>query len=412
MVIPMGQIIDTTNIIDSSMKVKARTPKNMVIENEYLTKLQQKIDYEWTYRYNHVDIEEEDIFGTEKYNPIEVVVQSVYSDTLQKTMSDDWKKLVFRSIKHPIKLGKRYRFETSFNPEIPIEQKNIWITVNYDTVNPTCAIVVRKCDSILTFVEKNTGDIHFEPVILESETKNINFWRDETIVLAQGEIIAIMQYNDYTKGIKINNRFFVGATDMRDEANNWIYKVKAVRKYQGEVTYDVNSIPLITVILEKDDLGPGDNRLTRVAVNAPVYYNEDFNSQQEDSIIPNPDNSENSEDVTPPIIENNYHIEIIDKDGNQLTDYILLNNIQEYSCFLYNNDELITQDIEIQHDLLSTNNDMYYYDFIKVDGNTFSIHNKKMYLKDYLRIICSVNNEKYQAQPIVKEFLIKLGGVS
>jgi hypothetical protein len=55
---------------------------------------------------------------------------------------------------------------------------------------------------------------------------------------------------------------------------------------------------------------------------------------------------------------------------------------------------------------------MYYYDFIKVDGNTFSIHNKKMYLKDYLRIICSVNNERYQAQPIVKEFLIKLGGVS
>ena len=273
----MGQIIDTTNIIDSAMKVKARTPKNMVIENEYLTKLQQKIDYEWTYRYNHVDIEEEDIFGTEKYNPIEVVIQSVYSDTLKKTMSDDWKKLVFRNIKHPIKLGKRYRFETSFNPEIPIEQKNIWITVNYDTVNPTCAIVVRKCDSILTFVEKNTGEVHFEPVILESETKNINFWRDETIVLAQGEIIAMMQYNDYTKGIKINNRFFVGATDMRDKANNWIYKVKAVRKYQGETTYDVNSIPLITVILEKDDLGPDDDRLTRVAVNSPVYYNEDFN---------------------------------------------------------------------------------------------------------------------------------------
>lgn len=408
----MGQIIDTTNIIDSSMKVKARTPKNMVIENEYLTKLQQKIDYEWTYRYNHVDIEEEDIFGTEKYNPIEVVVQSVYSDTLQKTMSDDWKKLVFRNIKHPIKLGKRYRFETSFNPEIPIEQKNIWITVNYDTVNPTCAIVVRKCDSILTFVEKNTGEIHFEPVILESETKNINFWRDETIVLAQGEIIAMMQYNDYTKGIKINNRFFVGATDMRDKANNWIYKVKAVRKYQGETTYDVNSIPLITVILEKDDLGPDDDRLTRVAVNSPVYYNEDFNNQEENPIIPNPDNTGDVEDLIPPTIDDNYYIKIIDKDGNQLTDYILLNETQEYSCFLYNNDELITQDVEIQHDLLSTNNDIYYYDFIQIDGNTFSVHNKKMYLKDQLRIICSVNDAKYQDQPIVKEFLIKLGGVS
>lgn len=408
----MGQIIDTTNIIDSSMKVKARTPKNMVIENEYLTKLQQKIDFEWTYRYNHVDIEEEDIFGTEKYNPIEVVVQSVYSDTLQKTMSDDWKKLVFRNIKHPIKLGKRYRFETSFNPEIPIEQKNIWITVNYDTVNPTCAIVVRKCDSILTFVEKNTGEIHFEPVILESETKNINFWRDETIVLAQGEIIAMMQYNDYTKGIKINNRFFIGATDMRDKANNWIYKVKSVRKYQGETTYDVNSIPLITVILEKDDLGPDDDRLTRVAVNSPVYYNEDFNNQEENPIIPNPDNTGDVEDLIPPTIDDNYYIKIIDKDGNQLTDYILLNETQEYSCFLYNNDELITQDVEIQHDLLSTNNDIYYYDFIQIDGNTFSVHNKKMYLKDQLRIICSVNDAKYQDQPIVKEFLIKLGGVS
>jgi len=409
----MGQIIDTTNIIDSSMKVKARTPKNMVIENEYLTKIQQKINYEWNYRYNHVDIEEEDIFGSEEYTPIEVVVQSVYSDTLKKVMSDDWKKLVFRNIKHPIKLGKRYRFETSYNPEIPIEQKNIWITVNYDTVNPTCAVVVRKCDSILTFVEKNTGEIHFEPVILESETKNINFWRDETIVLAQGEIIAIMQYNDYTKGIKINNRFFIGATDMRDEANNWIYKVKAVRKYQGETTYDVNSVPLITAILEKDDLGAKDDRLTRVAVNAPVYYNEDFNSnQKEDPIIPQPNNPENPDNSEEPIIKNNYHIEIIDKDSNQLTDYILLNDTQVYSCFLYNNDELITQDIEIQHDLLSTNNDVYYYDFVKIDGNTFSIHNKKMYLKDQLQITCSINDERYQDQPIVKEFLIKLGGVS
>jgi hypothetical protein len=405
----MGKVVDVTNIIDSSMKIKSRTPKNMSINNEYLDKLQQKIEYEWKYRYNHVDIEEEQEFGTEIYTPIEVVSQSVYSDMLKKTLGDDWRRLVFKDIKYPVKLGKRYRFETTFDENAPLEEKSIWITVNNNNNIGSRSAVVRKCDSFLTFVEKSTGRIHYEPVALEDETKNINFWRDETIVLAQGEVMAIMQYNSYTKNVRINNRFFLGVVDFRDASNNWLYKVKAVRKYQGETTFDLNSIPLITLVLEKDDLGPQDDRNTRVALNSPVYYKEDFenNNSEEDNTQNNTQNDE-----TDDVVQNNYHIEVFDKNSKDFTDYILLNETQEYMCYLFNNDEIISEPIKVECDLLATNNDIYYYDFYQNDDNIFSIYNKKMYLKDKLKITCMVNNTFYSDTPIIKEIFISLGGVS
>ena len=47
----MGKVINSTNLIESAMKNKSRLPKNMSKDNYYLKRLQQKVDYEWDYRY-------------------------------------------------------------------------------------------------------------------------------------------------------------------------------------------------------------------------------------------------------------------------------------------------------------------------------------------------------------------------
>ena len=52
-------IIDTTNIIDSSIHLKAQLKHNMVGDNYYLEDLQEKRNSDWEYRYNVIDIEEE-----------------------------------------------------------------------------------------------------------------------------------------------------------------------------------------------------------------------------------------------------------------------------------------------------------------------------------------------------------------
>ncbi len=67
--------------------------------------------------------------------------------------------------------------------------------------------------------------------------------------------------------------------------------------------------------------------------------------------------------------------------------------------------------INVETDLLSTENDIYYYDFLKIDGNSFSISNKKMYLKDELKIRCYYEDISKDIL-IEKEFLVSLGGLS
>ena len=103
-------IIDTTNVVESSMFLKSKVKKNMVGDNYYINSLQHKINNEWLYRSNLIDIEEEinrqNYYTKEKpnYTPIEVVIQTVIGDKGIK-LSDDWKKIVFRDLKYPNPLG-------------------------------------------------------------------------------------------------------------------------------------------------------------------------------------------------------------------------------------------------------------------------------------------------------------------
>ena len=190
----MGKVIDTTKIIDSAMYLNARVPKNMVKKNHYLDSLQKKIDREWTYRYNVADIEEEDISGSDDFKTIEAVIQTAY-DTRQKTvMSDDWKRIVFKDIKHPVDEGKKYRFHVEFdNPDIPQDKKSIWLTVNTNKTAPTRGILVRRCNSFFTIPSMDKTQIHYEPVALDADFKYINFYSDLTVTVPQAEIYALMQ---------------------------------------------------------------------------------------------------------------------------------------------------------------------------------------------------------------------------
>ena len=49
-------ILDTSNVIDSSIFLKAKLDKNMVGSNYYIENLQDKRDADWEFRYNVVGI--------------------------------------------------------------------------------------------------------------------------------------------------------------------------------------------------------------------------------------------------------------------------------------------------------------------------------------------------------------------
>lgn len=391
----MGKVIDTTNIIDSSMYLKARVPKNMVKNNYYLDALQKKIEKEWTYRYNVVDIEEEKICGSNEFTPVEAVIQTAY-DTYQKTvMGDDWKRLVFKDIKYPVDEGKRYRFHVEFEKNnIPDIKKSIWITVNTNRTSPTRGILVRRCDSFFTIPSEDKTEIHYEPVCLEADFKYINFYSDLTITVPQAEMYAIMQYNQYTKHIKINHRFVVGATNINDREDNTIFKVKAVNKFQSCSTYEVDDVPLVVLALERSLVDSTDDFETRIMSQNATYKKDNVNNVVDDII----DNK--------PVDKIDYYIKIDSNIG--IKNKILLNTQNDFSCYVYDsNNNIIDVPIDIKVDLLSTVNDIYYYDYKRSDNNHFSIFNKKAYMKDKLQIMCTAEiNDKI----FIDEIFIELGG--
>ena len=448
----MGKVFDSTDKF-SIFETKARTYKNMSKDNYYLKSLQEKVNDEWKYRYNIVDIEEEKEFGGESYNSIEVKIQNVYDEKLKKVLSDDWKKINFKDIQYPITLGQRYRFSLDFNEKNEsLKNSSIWITLNVNKTNPTSGGILRRCDSFITVVS-DKGDIHYEPICLDTDFKYSSIYYDLSISIAQGEIYATMQYNKYTKFLKVNDRFIIGPVDAIDRYNNTVYKIKAIRRYQSLNTFDLNSIPLIFLALERDDISPNDNFENRVAFSNGRYREEDYFQEDIDLIYdsertiisidfePPEEDDENDDNNVPDVEQNDeiiqddinedtddmivrdaddsilsykgeeLKIEVITENGTPIDERILLNETKIFYCYVYKDDIQIKCPVSVETDLLATDKDEYYYEYKKEDENSFSILNKKMYLKDELKIRCyyeDVENDIF----VEKEFLVSLGGLT
>lgn len=419
----MGKVFDSTNSF-SVFENKSRTPKNMSKNNYYFKNLQNKINDEWKYLPNIIDIEEEKEFGSETYKQVEVKIQNVYDEKLKKNLSDDWKKINFKDIQYPIRIGQRYRFSLNYNENESLREKSIWITLNNNRTDPTYGGIVRRCDSFLTIIS-NYKNIHYEPICLDTDFKYSSIYYDLSISIAQGEIYATLQYNKFTKFLKVNDRFIVGPVDTEDRYNNTIFKIKALRRYQNLNTFDNNSIPLIFLALERDDVNAEDDFETRIAKSNGEYREEDMCQKNIDLIYdndkvvitvkpkPEPDDlilrDEDNSIIS--YVKDDLMLNISTEDGSSIDERILLNEEKKYYCYVYNNGEKLDYPVNVEVDLLSTDKDIYYYDFIKNDDNSFIIINKKMYLKDELKIRCYYEDSDKNIF-IEKEFFVSLGGLT
>lgn len=202
-------IVDTTNVIDNSIFLKAKLDKNMVGSNYYIENLQYKRDLDWKMRYNLVDIEEElekqcdYTTDVPKYTPIEVSIRSVKGDQ-GEDLGSDWGKIAFRDLKHPNFIGERFRFAKNFKDistmkeEEKIYATSIWICINKTNFKAGNSCVIRRCNANIAFSGSPTKsndyitEIHYEPVILENDLKYINTYYNQTVPVPQAEWYATM----------------------------------------------------------------------------------------------------------------------------------------------------------------------------------------------------------------------------
>lgn len=210
------------------------------------TALQEFVDYEFdnasTY---YTDVEEEIAFGTLKFKPCTVRINTIVDAKTGQRVNDDYKKIIFKDLTYSPRLGTRYRFND-----------NIWIVFSTDnTKTDTSSVYVRRCNNTINTQDKY-GNIHKEPCYIDYKITETQPFRELRIDVPNGRIWVQCQYNEWTKNIDVNSRFMFGGNT---------YKLRERHKFDRTKTFEDSSIPTISFYADYDEIAPDDNIELEVA---------------------------------------------------------------------------------------------------------------------------------------------------
>jgi len=286
-------------------------------------------------------IDEELVFESGSYVPVEVRINRGINTYTGKNLGDDFKYLIFKDLTHSTFIGMKYYFSNSY-----------WIVVNTEIKkNFTASALVRRCNNVLRWMTPE-GIYQEEPCaidyIISRASDSIG---TENPVTAMGNISIYMQMNTKTRKIKNNQRFLFGNTD------NWIaFKVlgNGVRNYLNNDTFDNDSCRLGELITEINyDNNSNDNLVLGIA----DYYKVETSGSRENNIVFSPDQNYVLEGATTTYAVNYYSGSVI-----------------QSGSFVF---AVSGSAVPVDH-----------YTFTTIDGNSFSLKNIEKYLNSPLDISC------------------------
>jgi len=404
--------------------LNASMPINVTPKETYVNQFQETLNEQFENASDIWNIEEETSFGSGQYNTVSVRLMNhiLKGDTGIK-IADDFKKILFKDIGHAINIGGMYRFND-----------NYWLTVNADIIkNLAASAVVKRCNNVLRWIDKS-GAYHETPCIIDYTIKNNRDYSTvgSSMILPAGELSIMVQFNQHTRKIKPNQRFLFGSPD------NWIaYKVEGggIGNFDNKKTFDNESQGLIRMNMmvnfvndQTDDIingiaDVGDNvyrislsqdyvkgnigqkldvyaevTLNGIAVTRNLTWKtSDSNvATVADGVVTFVANGictltcelENNslvydtctaETVITPVSE--YEI-IVTPNQN----YVLQTQTENFKVELYLNN-MLQSDI-FTFTLNPNSVPLGNYVFTVVDGNNFTIENKKVYMDSYLIVEC------------------------
>lgn len=385
------------------MLFKSKTTKNFSEDNYWIEGLQNKVDKAWSFATDVVDIVEEiDEYNQNGYKvasphfrDIEVRITSAYDETGNK-LTDDYKNIIFKNVKHKQLLGRKYMFNLEDFSSKDVDKYSTWLDFNFDTVKIGSNGIIRRCNCMIGMLVDGDTKEWYEPAILDYDPKYTISYFNEVVNIPKAETYLYVQFNEYTKNIRMSDRFIIGALDFENKSNNAVYKVKEVFKFGAKYPKNPNSIPMIILSLERDVVNV-DQDLISLDNNGNMHYIADYYKKKDktdnnDDVIDSNDNNIN---------DNNYYLKI-----SPSTDVIYQGESLTYECYLYDGNNKIDCPIIFNTFLEGPTNQFLYYD-TKITDNSIEITNLRKYFKNDLILECSVDQTLYSVDPL--SFSIQLG---
>lgn len=251
---------DIGSATDAEYMMLSQTPGKYSSKNYYDKELQQTIDQNWDVRPNRATVEFESSWGQNVYSPVEVVIQTVKSDS-GTSISDDYRRLVFRDIRDSrFLIGTKFKFSPEYDLESDESDKDTWLVMNRNTVSLTSSVVVVRCNNTLGSMHKDAQGLataHYEPGIFGLDMRYVNNEYSQTAVTNQSTTVVYLQSNKYTKEYYINERFIVGTKQ--------IFRIKGIDDFYAHTTNNPSDIGILKIYFEKVVSSEKDNFKTRIA---------------------------------------------------------------------------------------------------------------------------------------------------
>lgn len=316
------------------------TPSNYEEAREkYERDLQWKSDETWQWASNNYEILQEFGAGTRDFRPIVCRIEQPIEPKTGLNLGDDFKKLIFPKIKTEVPMGTRFQFADSW-----------WIVANTtNLMTTTSGVIVRRMNNVLKFI--HNGRLYEEPCVIEYALKYSNVYYNNLYDIPQGTAEIFVQANDVSRLIDYNYRFILDSE---------VYKVKTLRDFLRNKTFDRWSAPLINLSVFVDIKAPDDD-----FVNGIASMNR-FN--------PN---------VNPPIPEVGYEVVV-----NPTTPDLLIGETVVYTVELFHNGALTGEPFQFTASGVPPS----HYELLELSGNSFSIRNIEPHFGNPLTIRCENPN--------------------
>jgi hypothetical protein len=222
----------------------------------YTNLVQETLNQQFYNSSDWYSITEETSLGSGEYQNVDVRMVGLLNPTVGDSIENDYKKLIFKSLNHPVNLGRMYFFES-----------NYWITINVDKINTLAqTVVIKRCNNVLRWIGDDGGYYQVPCSLGYLITENRDYaTAGSAVVVPSGMEQCIVQYNQFSNKIKANQRFLLGNPD---NWSAWRVEGGGINNVNNQSTFDNTSVGFIRLTLNRDFEGGitgGDDLVNGIA---------------------------------------------------------------------------------------------------------------------------------------------------